>query len=137
VYTGIERDGIAGQCPPQEYRKMAISSIGVGSGLPLDDLLAKLRASENQSLTLIESRANTVQSRLSAYGTIKSSIEALKTAGDALGKAETFGALKASVGGDAFTATATSKAIAGQYSIKVEQLDRKSTRLNSSHVKIS
>ncbi len=101
---------------------MAISSIGVGSGLPLDDLLAKLRASENQSLTLIESRANTVQSRLSAYGTIKSSIEALKTAGDALGKAETFGALKASVGGDAFTATATSKAIAGQYSIKVEQL---------------
>lgn len=101
---------------------MAISSIGVGSGLPLDDLLAKLRASENQSLTLIESRASTVQSRLSAYGTIKSSIEALKTASDALAKSETFGALKTSVGGDAFTATATSKAIAGQYSVKVEQL---------------
>ena len=91
---------------------MAISSIGVGSGLPLDELLGKLRASENQALTLIESRATSVQSRLTGYGTIKSSIEALKTASDALGKAETFGALKTSVNSEAFTATASSNAIA-------------------------
>src|SRR3546814_10359062 len=99
---------------------MAISSIGVGSGLPLDTLLAQLRASENQALGLIESRASTVQSRLSGYGTIKRSIEALKTASEALGKAETFGALQTSVNGDVFTAAANNK-------------DRKSTRLNSSH----
>lgn len=111
---------------------MAISSIGVGSGLPLDELLGKLRASENQALTLIESRATSVQSRLTAYGTIKSSIEALKTASDALGKAETFGALKTSVNSEAFTATASNKAIAGQYSIEVTQLATSQTLTSSS-----
>lgn len=101
---------------------MAISSIGVGSGLPLEELLENLRTAENKSLGLIEARATSVQSRLSGYGTIKSSIEALKTASDALGKADTFGALKTSVAGEAYTATASSKAIAGNYNIEVTTL---------------
>jgi flagellar hook-associated protein 2 len=111
---------------------MAISSIGVGAGLPLNELLEQLRTSENEALKLIQSRATTVKSRLSAYGTVKSSIEALKTAADALGKAETFGALKASVNGDAFTAVAGNKAIAGQYSIEVTQLASSQTLTSSS-----
>jgi flagellar hook-associated protein 2 len=101
---------------------MAISSIGVGSGLPLDELLNNLRTSENASLKLIETRANKEQSRLSAYGTLKSSIDALKTAAAALGKEESYGAMKTSVSGDAFTATATTAAIAGQYSVNVTTL---------------
>lgn len=104
---------------------MAISTstnLGVGSNLPLEQLLTDMRKVENQSLALINARAETVQSRLSGYGTIKSSIEAFKTASDALGKAETFGALKTSVNGEAFTATASSKAIAGQFSIEVQKL---------------
>lgn len=101
---------------------MAISSIGVGSGLPLGELLDQLRTAENQSLALIQSRQKTVESRLSAYGTLKGTIEALKKASDALGKAEAFGALKASVSGDAFTATASAKGIAGEYNISVNQL---------------
>jgi flagellar hook-associated protein 2 len=101
---------------------MAISSIGVGSGLPLDQLLIDLRNSENQTLALIQSRQVSVESRLSAYGTIKNSLAALKTASDALGKADTFGALKASVSGESFTATASNKAIAGQYRVSVQQL---------------
>lgn len=101
---------------------MAMSNIGVGAGLPLQTILDDLRKVENQSLALIESRASTVQGRMSAYGTMKSAIEAFKTASDALGKADTFGALKTSGGGDFFTTTATSKAIAGQYSIEVSQL---------------
>lgn len=101
---------------------MAISSIGVGSGLPVDQLLEDLRKVENAPLALLESKATTYQSRLTAYGTIKSSIEALKTASDALGKSETFGALKTSVNTDAFTATASNKAIAGQYSVNITQL---------------
>lgn len=111
---------------------MAISSIGVGSGLPLEDLLKNLRNSENQSLALIQSRATTVQNRLSGYGTIKSSIEALKTASEALGKAETFGALKTSVNNEAFTATATAKAIAGQYSVEVLNLASPQTLMGAS-----
>jgi flagellar hook-associated protein 2 len=99
-----------------------MSNIGVGAGLPLQTILDDLRKVENQSLKLIETRASKVQGRMSAYGTMKSAIEAFKTASDALGKADTYGALKTSVGGDFFTATATNKAIAGQYSIEVSQL---------------
>ncbi len=101
---------------------MGISSIGVGSGLDLETLLSDLRAAENTALTAINTKAAKEQSRLSAYGTVKGAIETLNTAAAALGKAETFGALKTNVNGDGFTATSTSKAIAGQYSIQVDEL---------------
>lgn len=101
---------------------MAISSIGVGSGLPLDQLLNDLRNSENQSLVLIQNKQVGAENRLSAYGKIQSAIEALKTAAEKLGNNDTFGALKTNVSSDAFTASASSKAIAGQYEIQVETL---------------
>ncbi|NYT35498.1 flagellar hook-associated protein 2 [Allopusillimonas soli] len=101
---------------------MAISSIGVGSGLPLDDLLKQLRTAENQSLSLIQERAKSQQARLSGYGTIKSAVEALQTAAQALGKSDTFGAMATSVKGDSFSASAQPPATAGQYTISVQQL---------------
>ncbi|HUH60919.1 MAG TPA: flagellar filament capping protein FliD [Candidimonas sp.] len=101
---------------------MAISSIGIGSGLPLEELLENLRTAENQSLALIQSKVKTIESRVSAYGTIKSSVEALKNASDALGKAEAFGALKTSATGDAFTSIASTSAVGGSYNISVKQL---------------
>lgn len=101
---------------------MAISSIGVGSGLPLEELLADLRRSENHALTAIQTRQSQAENRLSAYGTLKNAIESLEKAAEKLTKAETYGAMKASVTGDAFTADVTAKAIPGEYSISVTQL---------------
>ena len=101
---------------------MAISSIGVGSGLPLDQLLDDLRSSENHALVLIQNKQIGAENRLSAYGKIQSSIEALKTAADKLGKSDTFGALTTNVSSEAFTASANTKAIAGQYNIQVNTL---------------
>jgi len=101
---------------------MAVSSIGVGSGLPLDELLTDLRNNENQALALIQTKQVSAQNRLSAYGKIQSSIEALKTAAEKLGKDETYGALKTSASSEAFTASATNKAIAGQYDVQVQTL---------------
>ncbi|MDX3894122.1 flagellar filament capping protein FliD [Pusillimonas sp.] len=106
---------------------MAVSSIGVGSGLPLDQLLTDLRNSENQALALIQTRQVSAQNRLSAYGKIQSSIEALKTAAEKIGKEETLGALKTSTASEAFTASATHKAIAGQYSVQVNALAKAQT----------
>lgn len=100
----------------------SISSIGVGSGLPLDQLLNDLRTSENQALTLIKTRYDATQSRISAYATLKNAVETVNTAAEALKKDNTLGALKASVTGDAFTAAASSKAIAGEYRVEVQNL---------------
>lgn len=101
---------------------MAISSIGVGSGLPIEQLLKDLRESENQPLVLIQSQQVSAQNRISAYSTLKGALEALNTSGKALGKDDAFGALKATTAGDHFTASVTNKAVAGQYSIKVDKL---------------
>lgn len=101
---------------------MAISSIGVGSGLPLEELLADLRRSENHALTAIQTRQSQAENRLSAYGTLKNAIESLEKAAEKLTKAETYGAMKANVTGDAFTADVTAKAIPGEYAISVTQL---------------
>ncbi|NYT61943.1 flagellar filament capping protein FliD [Alcaligenaceae bacterium] len=106
---------------------MAISNIGVGSGLPLDKLLEDLRKSENISLSLLEGRKQTVQNRFSGYNTVKAAIETVKKASDALGTANTFGALKTAVNGEAFTASASSKAVAGQYSVEVQKLATQQT----------
>lgn len=101
---------------------MAISAIGVGSGLPLDELLTNLERNERQSLNILTTRSTREKTRLSAYGTLKTNIESLQKAAKELGKAETFGGLKTSTKSEAFSATAATGAIAGQYSVKVDQL---------------
>lgn len=100
----------------------SISSIGVGSGLPLDTLLSDLRKSENQSLELIKSRYEATQGRISAYATLRNAVDTLKTAGQTLAKDNILGALKAKVTGETFTAKADSSAIAGEYTIHVDTL---------------
>src|SRR5690606_11679033 len=102
----------------------SISSIGVGSGLPLDTLLQQLRTAENAPLAALQTRATKEQQRFSAYGTLKSALDAVSTAAEALGKSETFNGVKSSVTGDSFTATTKSGAgvIPGNYSVKVESL---------------
>lgn len=102
----------------------SISSIGVGSGLPLDTLLQQLRTAENAPLAALQTRADKEQQRFSAYGTLKSALDAVSTAAQALGKSETFHGVKANVVGDSFTATTKSGAgvIPGNYSVKVESL---------------
>jgi flagellar hook-associated protein 2 len=106
---------------------MAISSIGAGSGLPLDQLLDNLRGSENGALKLIRTRASTAQSRLSGYGAIKGAIETLHAAASEMAKPATFGAVKASVDGDAITAVASASASPGEYRIEVKQLATRQT----------
>lgn len=101
---------------------MAISSIGVGSGLPLDELLNDLRKAENQSLALIDTRRSTEEARLSGYSKIKSALDALKTAAEKLGKQESYGALAANSSSDKVTVKADNNAIAGSYDIHVSQL---------------
>lgn len=102
----------------------SISSIGVGSGLPLDTLLEDLRKVENIPLANLQSRAQKEQQRFTAYGTLKSALDTVATAAANLGKAATFNGVKASVAGETFTASVKSGsgAVPGSYSVDVNQL---------------
>lgn len=101
---------------------MAISSIGVGSGLPVDKILADLRKVENQSLALIQNRKNAAEARLSGYSVLKGSLDSLQGAGKKLADPDIYSAFKSTASNDAVTAKANSKAIPGSYEIEVKNL---------------
>ena len=102
---------------------MALSASGLGSGLDINSLVSQLMAVERQPLTAMARKEASFQSKLSAFGQVKSSLSALQTAANALKDAAKFSATKATVGSDAgFTASTASGAAAGNYSVQVEQL---------------
>lgn len=96
---------------------MAISSIGVGSGLPLDQLLSDIRKSENQPLVLIQQRQVISEARLSGYGIIKGSLTDLQKASQALTKTEKYGALKGTSSNEAIGVKVEKNAVAGSYTL--------------------
>lgn len=102
---------------------MAVSSIGVGSGLPLEELLKNIMAAESQPLTLMARKEASYQAKLSAYGNLNGALSAFQTAMAALGKSSTFENLQTSIADKTiFTATATNKAASGTYQVNVTQM---------------
>lgn len=99
----------------------SITSTGL-SGLPITDLLEKLQDSENTKLTPLATKQAANTAKITAYGTVKSTVTALQTAATALSKAATFGAVKATVSGSGVAAATDSTATAGSYQINVTSL---------------
>ena len=101
-----------------------LTSAGIGSGLQVDSIVAGLVAAERKPaddrLNALES---TTKAQISAFGSITSAMSSLSAA---LDKFKADGGLpgrKATVATDAgFTASATSKAVVGSYSVTVEAL---------------
>ena len=82
-----------------------ITSLGVGTSLDLSGLLDQLQKAELSPTTVIQNRINSVQTKISAYGTIQSAVQAVLSAAQTLGKTSTFNSVKASVTGSDITAT--------------------------------
>ncbi|MEI7198217.1 flagellar filament capping protein FliD [Pectobacterium versatile] len=110
----------------------SISSLGVGSGLDLTTLLNNLRTAENQRLTPLKTQQDSFKAQVNGVSALKSALDKLNTANNALAKSESFGIVKGSIDGitntsitstnKAFTATTTSKAVAGTYTVDVQHL---------------
>ena len=115
----------------------SISSLGIGSGLKLGDILDSLSAAEKATLTPITKQQSSYTSKLSAYGTMKSALEAFQTANTALGKADLFTATTTTSSSTAFSATTTGNAITGKYTIKITQLAQAQTLTSTSTQKDS
>lgn len=108
---------------------MAISSIGVGSGLEVDKILSQLRQVENQALQLVQNKQVQNTQRISAYGKLKNAIENLQKAGNALNNEDTYGAVKVSSSSELISVTGSPKASAGQYSLTVNNVATSQTLL--------
>ena len=101
-----------------------ISSLGTGSGLPLQTLLSQLMTAEQAPLVALKTKEASYNARITSYGTLRSSLDTLQTASKALipatGKTagDLFAVLSAGVGDTTIaTATTTTGAVAGTYQL--------------------
>jgi len=100
-----------------------ISSPGIGSGLDVKSIVSQLVAIERQPLTNLQVQAATVQTRISAYGQLKSLVSTLSDAASRLGSLTTFNAVTAkSSNSAAVSATAIGGTQANSFSVKVDNL---------------
>src|SRR6185369_14560659 len=91
-------------------------------------IVSKLMSVEQQPLNLLDSKEVPLQAQLSAFGTVKGSLAALRDATNALASPAKFGANAARVGdATVASASASTKATAGSHSIDVQTLARAQT----------
>lgn len=102
---------------------MAISSIGLGSGLDVNSIVSQLRTIEEKPLTLLSSKATLLNTKISAYGQIQSLFSGLADASAKLAQAATWSARTVTSSNTAaVTATATTAASVTTLSVEVGQL---------------
>lgn len=101
----------------------AISSIGVGANLELATLLDKLSEAERAPLKALDNQHSAFQTRLTAYGTVKSMLTSFQATAKALMNRDTFGAVKSAVGNsDIMTVTTAANAVPSDLSVNVTRL---------------
>lgn len=102
---------------------MAISSLGVGSGLDLSDTLSKLMEVEKVPLQRLATKQQSYQTKLSAYSMVQSALSTFESAVSGLSSISKYQKTTAtSSNEDIVTISAGSRAANGTYSLKVDQL---------------
>lgn len=100
-----------------------ITSTGVGSGLDVNSIITSLMTLEQRPLTLLQKQSATVQTQLSAFGTLKGQIAALGDVASRLADKANWNPIRAdSSDSTSVTATGTAKATAGRHTLEVQQL---------------
>ncbi|MDC9597308.1 flagellar filament capping protein FliD [Xenorhabdus anantnagensis] len=99
----------------------SISSVGIASGID-PNLLDKLEANERKRLQPITQEQSSHNAKLTGYGTLKGSLEKLKSASEELKKFDKLNTTKTSEDHKTFTPSTDSKASPGNYLIEVQQL---------------
>lgn len=102
---------------------MSISSPGLGSGLDVNAIVSQLMAVERQPIVDLTRKEAGITAKISGMGSLKGALSALQSASASLNAADSFTALKATVGDSAAaSASASASAVAGSYSLEVTQL---------------
>jgi flagellar hook-associated protein 2 len=100
-----------------------ISSQGIGSGLDVKSIVSQLVAIEKQPLAKLQVQAATVQTKVSAFGQLKSLFSTLSDAASSLGSLTTYNTVKAtSSNSKAVSASAIGGTAANSFSVQVDSL---------------
>lgn len=104
---------------------MAISSIGIGSGLQVEDIVTKLVALEKAPLTGLKFKAAAIDSKLSTFAQIKSLVSTLADATSKLTRDSAWNGMSVTSSNPAaVSATVSGIAAATSFSMEVQQLAR-------------
>ena len=104
---------------------MAISSVGIGSGIDANSIISQLGSIERQPLQALQTKASTLQTQLSLYGKIKSQVSAFGDAAANLTLASAWSAPKGtSTNSSAVGVTVATGALAASVSVEVTNLAR-------------
>lgn len=100
-----------------------ISAPGIGSGLDVKSIVSQLVALEKRPLDSLKLQAATVQTKISAFGQVKSLVSALADASSTLNSLTTFNAVTTTSSNTAaVTASAIGGTAANSFSVKVDSL---------------
>ena len=100
----------------------SFTSLGVGSNLPLSTLLTNLETAEKSRLTPITKQQSSFSAKLTAFGTLKSSLEKFQTANTTLNDAALFKSTVATSSSTDLSVTTAAGAAPGIYKVNVTQL---------------
>ncbi|WP_040435334.1 flagellar cap protein FliD N-terminal domain-containing protein, partial [Melaminivora alkalimesophila] len=101
----------------------SISSPGVGSGLDINAIVGKMMAIEQRPLQQLQTKAGSIETKISSYGQIKAALSSLYDAANALMNSSTWqskqftSADKSTIGGSASAAAG-----AGSFAVQVDRL---------------
>lgn len=102
---------------------MAISSIGIGSGIQLEDMITQLMALEKRPLQMLAAKEESYSTKLSAYSMVNSSLSTFQNAMKSLSSISKYQKTTASSTNEEIAKiTAGATAINGTYSLKVNKL---------------
>ncbi len=104
---------------------MAISSTGIGSGLDVNSIISQLTALEKQPLVALQTKAATIQTKISTVGQISAQMSALNNAAFNLSLDSAWAGVSATSGNTAaVSVTASTSAKPTAFSVSVSQLAR-------------
>ena len=111
----------------------SISSAGIGSGLDVKGIISSLMAVESQPLTLLQNKASTVTTEISAVGQIQSLTSTMADKARALSSSSLWTQTTSSTADPTVVTadTSTGTAAAGDYSVSVQQLAQGQTVTSS------
>lgn len=100
-----------------------ISSLGVGSGLQSESIIAALMSAERKPVDLLTAETSTIKTQLSSVGKMQSLVAMMRDKAGAIGSLSLWGQTTATSSDSTIVSgTTTTGAVAGRYSVTVSQL---------------
>lgn len=110
---------------------MGISSIGIGSGLKVSDIIAQMVALEKKPLDGLQTKQDSIQTKLSTYAQIKSLTSTLNDAASKLTRDSGWNGMNAASSSSAVSVSVTGIAGKGVFDIGVSQLSQAQTSVSA------